>query len=210
MRIMKKKNFVLGTVLLSLVMGSSASALVINSPTTWTVRTKILDQTDGYVEIVAGGSLTANARVDHDGGVAPAGRVILNGGDFTSTVDYKLPDNATGNDALIWIYDGTFTANVIEIHADRLGKVEIGANGTMIVLSNYLADYSGQTASQMRDNPAVAIADGKIYATPGLELVVTDLGGGAVRIEAESKPRVYAGLDQRIDLPSGAVYDRCR
>ncbi|MHC4212535.1 MAG: LamG-like jellyroll fold domain-containing protein [Planctomycetota bacterium] len=165
-------------------MCTSAWALVIDSPVTWTIRTAILSQTDGYVEIVAGGSLTANARVDHDGGVYPAGRVILNGGNLTSTVDYKLPDTATGYDAFIGIYDGTFTANALEIHADRLGKVEIGVDGTLIVQSGYLADYSGQTASEMRDNPATAIADGKIYATPGFDLVVTDLGGGACMISA--------------------------
>ncbi|MCD6394682.1 MAG: hypothetical protein J7M40_14410 [Planctomycetes bacterium] len=188
---MKNRHYVLGAAVVMAVLCSSASALVIDSPVTWSARTKILDQTDGYVEIVAGGSLTANARVDHNGGVYPAGRVILNGGNFTSTVDYKLPDNATGNDALIWIYDGTFTANTIEIHADRLGKVEIGADGTMIVETLYQADYSGQTASQMRDNPAVAIADGKIYASPGYDLVVTDLGGGAVQVTTVAAPRAY-------------------
>ena len=142
--------------------------------------------------------------MDHDGGDYPAGRVILNGGNLTSTVDYKLPDNATGNDAYIGIYDGTFTANAIEIHADRLGKVEIGADGTLIVQTGYLADYSGETdPSVLRDNPAVAIADGKIYASPGLLLVVTDLGGGACTITALAPDS--AASDPKPDNDAGRV-----
>ena len=87
---------------------------VISSQETWSDRTAILDQAEGYVEIVAGGSVTADARVDHDGGIGDAGRVILNGGNFTSTVDYKFPDNNTGNPAFIVMYDGTFTAYQFE------------------------------------------------------------------------------------------------
>ena len=164
------------------VLCSSASALVINSPTTWSDRTAILDQTDGYVEIVAGGSVTANARVDHDGGVAPAGRVILNGGNFTSTVDYKFPDNNNGNPAYIGVIDGTFTANQIESFGlARNATIEIGANGTMIVQSQ----YSEVTVNDgNRYNIGNMILEGSIYASPGLNLVVDDLGGGGVEITA--------------------------
>ena len=174
---------------------SNASALVIDSNVTWSVRTAILDQTDGFVEIVTGGSLTANARVDHDGGVAPAGRVILNGGDFTSTVDYKLPDNNTGNPAFMGIYDGTFTANQIESFGlDRDATIEIGLDGTMIVQSGYLADYSGQTDAQKRLNPAVLIDNGSLYASAGLDLVVLPLDGGGVEVTATPEPATLSLL----------------
>ena len=162
------------------VLCSSASALIIDSEVTWDSRTGINSQDGGFVEIVPGGHLIANARVDHDGGVAPAGRVILNGGNLTSTVDYKLPDNATGNPAFIGIYDGTFTANQIESFGlGRDATIEIGANGTLIVESqySYVTENDGN-----RYNIGNMILEGSIYASSGYDLVVTDLTGGAVQV----------------------------
>ena len=188
-RNMKNRIYVLGAAVVLAVLCSSASAAIITEEVTWDARTSINSQDGGFVEILTGGHLIANARVDHDGGVDPAGRVILNGGDLTSTVDYKFPDNATGNPAFIGIYDGTFTANQFESFGlDRLATIEIGLNGTMIVESGYLADYSGQSAGDMRYNPAVLIDNGSLYASAGLDLVVLELGGGGVQVTAVPEP----------------------
>ena len=158
----------LAIVLLMAVLCSSASALVIDSPVTWTVRTSINSQEGGFVEVVEGGHVTANARVDLDGGVAPAGRLILNGGDFTSTVDFKHPDNNTGLPCFIGIYDGTFTANQFESFGlDRDATIEIGANGTLIVNSQ----YSYVTVNDgNRYNVGNMILEGSIYASSGYDL----------------------------------------
>ncbi|MHC4559801.1 MAG: PEP-CTERM sorting domain-containing protein [Planctomycetota bacterium] len=177
------------------VLCSSASALVISTDVTWDNRTGINSQDGGFVEIVAGGHLTANARVDHDGGVDPAGQLLLNGGDFTSTVDYKFPDNATGNPAFIGVFDGTFTANQFESFGlDRDATIEIGLTGTMIVESGYLVDFSGQSAGDMRYNPAVLIDNGSLYASAGLDLVVVPLDGGGVQVTAIPEPATLALL----------------
>ncbi len=177
------------------VLCSSASALIISEEVTWADRTGITSQDGGFVEIVAGGHLTANARVDHDGGVDPAGQLILNGGDFTSTVDYKFPDNATGNPAFLGIYDGTFTANQFESFGiEREATIEIGLNGTMIVESGYLVDYSGQTAGQKRYNLAVLIDNGSLYASAGLDLVVVELSAGGVQVTAVPEPATLSLL----------------
>ena len=168
------------------VLCSNASATTISTDTTWESRTGILDQTNGFIEITSGATLTANARVDHDGGIGDAGRVILNGGNFTSTDDYKFPDNNTGNPAFIGIYDGIFTANQFESFGlDRNATIEIGLAGTMIVQSGYQADFSNQSGGDQRRNLAVLIDTGALYASPGLTLNVQDLGGGAVRISAQ-------------------------
>ena len=165
---------------------------VIGSQETWSDRTAILDQAEGYVEIVAGGSVTADARVDHDGGIGDAGRVILNGGNFTSTVDYKFPDNNTGNPAFIGIYDGTFTAYQFESFGlARDATIEIGANGTFIVETQYSAVTENDGN---RYNISNLILEGAIYASSGLDLVVDDLGGGAVQITAA------ANLPTKVDI----------
>ena len=186
---MKNKNFVLVAAVVVAVLCSSASAVIISEEVTWSERTSINSQDGGFVEILTGGHLIANARVDHDGGVAPAGRVILNGGDLTSTVDYKLPDNNTGFPCYIGILDGTFTANKIESFGlDRDATIEIGLDGTMIVESGYLADYSAQTNSQKRLNLAVLIDTGALYASTGLSLDVLPLDGGGVQVTAVPEP----------------------
>jgi hypothetical protein len=165
---------------------------VIGSQETWSDRTAILDQAEGYVEIVAGGSVTADARVDHDGGIGDAGRVILNGGNFTSSVDYKFPDNNTGNPAFIGIYDGTFTAYQFESFGlARDANIEIGANGTFIVETQYSAVTENDGN---RYNISNLILEGAIYASSGLDLVVDDLGGGAVQITAA------ANLPTKVDI----------
>ena len=167
---------------------------VISSQETWSDRTAILDQAEGYVEIVAGGSVIADARVDHDGGIGDAGSVILNGGNFTSTVDYKFPDNNTGNPAYIGILDGTFTANRFESFGlTRDATIEIGSGGTFIVETGYLADFSAQTGRERRRNLAVLIDTGALFPSEGLTLNVEDLGGGAVRITAAAN--LATGVD---------------
>ena len=136
--------------------------------------------------------MTADARVDHDGGIGDAGRVILNGGNFTSTVDYKFPDNNTGNPAFIGIYDGTFTAYQFESFGlARDATIEIGANGTFIVETQYSAVTENDGN---RYNISNLILEGAIYASSGLDLVVDDLGGGAVQITAA------ANLPTKVDI----------
>jgi hypothetical protein len=180
---MRIRSYVLRVLAVLVLPCSAASALVIDSPVTWTERTAINGLAGGFVEIVEGGHLIANARVDLNGsGVPGAGRVILNGGLFESTVDFKHPDDNTGLPCVIEIKAGTFTANVIESFGiDRLATIEIGG-GTLIVQSGYLADFSSQTAQEMRRNPAVWIDNGSMFAKSGYEMVVEDLGDGAVQI----------------------------
>lgn len=186
---MKNRSFVLATAVVVAVLCSSASAAIISEEVTWSERTSINSQDGGFVEILTGGHLIANARVDHDGGINPAGVVRLLGGDLTSTVDYKFPDNNTGNPAFIGIYDGTFTANQFESFGlNRDATIEIGLDGVMIVESGYLADYSAQTNSQKRLNLAVLIDTGALYPSTGLSLDVVDLGGGGVQVTAVPEP----------------------
>ncbi len=177
------KSHVLRALAVLVVLCSTASALVIDGPVTWTDRTEINGLEGGFLEIVEGGHLIANARVDLNGSDVPGeGKVILNGGLFESTVDFKHPDNNTGLPCVIEINAGTFIANQIESFGlARQATIEIGG-GTLIVESGYLADYSSQTAGEMRLNPAVWIAGGSMYPKPGYEMFVQDLGGGGLRI----------------------------
>ena len=161
----------------------SASALVIDSMVTWNQRTEINDLEGGFLEIVEGGHLIANARVDLNGGVDGAGRVIMNGGIFESKVDFKHPDNNTGMPCVVIMNAGTFIANQIQSFGfDRLATFEIGS-GTLIVQSNY--DPAG---GNWQWNPAEWISQGFLFAKEGYELVVEDLGGGACKITATGGP----------------------
>ena len=168
----------------ALGLARSASALVIDSTVTWTQRTEINDLEGGFLEIVEGGHLIADARVDLNGSDVPGeGRVILNGGIFESKVDFKHPDNNTGMPCVVEINAGTFTANQIQSFGfERLATFEIGG-GTLIVQSNY--DPAG---GNWQWNPAEWISQGFLFAKEGYELVVEDLGGGACRITASGGP----------------------
>jgi hypothetical protein len=183
---------VLGAAMVVAVLGLSASAATISTDTTWANRTGILGQTDGFIEITSGATLTANARVDHDGGTGDAGRVILNGGNLTSTVDYKLPDNNTGNPAYLGILDGTFTANKLESFGlARDATIEIGSGGTFIVETQYAAVTENDGN---RYNVGNLILEGALYASEGLTLNVQDLGGGAVQVTAIPEPAALSLL----------------
>ena len=185
------KNLLIISLLMA-VWGSSVSAAVISTDTTWANRTGVLDQINGFVEITSGATLTATARVDHDGGIGDAGRVILNGGNFTSTVDYKLPDNNSGNPAFMGIYDGTFTANKFESFGlARDATIEIGANGIFAVESQYSAVTENDGN---RYNVGNLILEGSLYASEGLTLDVQDLGGGAVQVTAIPEPATLSLL----------------
>ena len=77
--------------------------------------------------------------------------------------DYKFPDNNTGNPAFIGIYDGTFTTNQFESFGlARDATIEIGANGTFIVETQYsaVAENDGN-----RYNVGNLILEGAIYAS---------------------------------------------
>ncbi|MHC4328253.1 MAG: discoidin domain-containing protein [Planctomycetota bacterium] len=184
----------------------SASALVIDSKVVWNTRTEINDLEGGFLEIVEGGHLIANARVDLNGGVDGAGRVIMNGGIFESKIDFKHPDNNTGMPCVVEINAGTFTANQIQSFGfDRLATFEIGG-GTLIIESNY--DPAG---GNWQWNPAEWISQGFLFAKEGYELVVEDLGGGACKITASGGPSpVTASMpnpeDGAIDVPRDVIF----
>ena len=177
---------VLGVVVVVAILCSSASALVITTDDVYGVRTSLNGLTgDGVLDIQTGGSITVNARTDHDGPLS----VFLNGGNLTS-VDYRFPDNNTGSPAFIGIYDGTFNAGALESFGTvRDSTMEIGADGTLLVGSGYnpIGDFDLGTALG-RLNVAALIADGAIYAGTGLTLEVADLGGGAVQVTAVPEP----------------------
>ena len=126
---MKNRYYALATAMV--VLCSTMSATTISTEETYNARTSLNNLApDNMLEIVEGGHLILNDRADHDGPL----RVILNGGDLTSTVAYKHPDNNTGEPAFIGIYNGVFTAFDFESFGfDRDANIEIGINGIMIV-----------------------------------------------------------------------------
>ncbi len=175
---MSKQKCIFGTVMILLVLCSSAPALVINTPTVWSSRTAIHAQQGGFVEVVTGGSVTANARVDLNGiDAAGTAKLLLNGGNFTSTVDFKHPDDNTGFPCSVEINAGTFTANVIQSFGLSRKATFVIGGGTMIVQTGYNAAGGNDQA-----NPAVWITNGSLYAKAGYKLVVEDLGNGGVKI----------------------------
>jgi hypothetical protein len=154
----------------------------------WDARTEINNQEGGFVEVVEGGHLIANARVDLNGSNEPGeGRLIINGGTFESKVDFKHPDNNTGMPCFIGIYAGSFIANQLQSFGTaRLATIEIGG-GTLIVQSHYNPE-----GGDWQWNPAEWILQGFLYPQDGYELVVEDLGGGAVKIYGvQTKSRAY-------------------
>ncbi len=190
---MRSKN-VLVVALVVAVLGASASAWTVSTVESFSIRRSIAEMIDDLggdsdidfvLDIVTGGHITASARVDHDGPYS----LFLNGGDFTGTSGfnngYKLPDNNTGFAAFIGIYDGTMDLAALEsFGTGRDATIEIDANGTLLVNYGYLADFSGQTDAEKRWNVAWLLDDGAIFASSGLMLDVTDLGGGAVQVNA--------------------------
>lgn len=177
---MKNRYYALATAMV--VLCSTMSATTISTEETYNARTSLNNLApDNMLEIVEGGHLILNDRADHDGPL----RVILNGGDLTSTVAYKHPDNNTGEPAFIGIYNGVFTAFDFESFGfDRDANIEIGINGIMIVETGYLADFSNQGGGQRRRNLAVLIDTGALFPSEGLTLNVEDLGEGKIRVTA--------------------------
>jgi hypothetical protein len=204
-KIMKMKNLMLRASLILVVLYSSASALVIDSEVTWTARTEINGLEGGFLEIVEGGHLIANARVDLNGSdVEGEGRLIINGGIFESNVDFKHPDNDTGMPCSIEINAGTFIANQIQSFGfQRQATIEIGG-GTLIVQSHYNPD-----GGDWEWNPAEWILQGFLYAKDGYELVVEDLGGGAVKIYG-SLLTTLAHNPKPFDEETGVLIDGAR
>jgi len=153
-----------------LVLSVSASALVIDTEVIWGTRTTIDD-----IEIVAGGHLIANARVDMgDGGAT----LTLNGGDFTSNVDFKLPDD--WGPATVFINSGTFHANQIE----AVDKTGFGYDLSYMVIKDGLLKIDTGFGAGGNYDATTWIANTMLRAADGYELVVNDLGSGAVEITA--------------------------
>ena len=172
------------------------SATTISTEETYNTRTSLNDLApDNVLEIVEGGHLILNERADHDGPL----RVFLNGGDLTSAVAYKHPDNSTGAPAFIGIYDGVFTAFDFESFGlDRDATIEIGINGILIVKTGYVADFSNQGGGQRRRNLAVLIDTGALFPSEGLTLNIEDLGGGEVRVTAVPEaPTIISAFSAR-------------
>lgn len=112
---MNTKYYVLGSAMILYVLYSSTSALIIDTTVTWNVRTGIHNQEGGFVEVVDGGHLIANNRVDMNGFAGGTCKLIMNGGLFESKDDFKHPDNNTGFPCVVEINAGTFIANQIQI-----------------------------------------------------------------------------------------------
>ncbi|UCG58248.1 MAG: LamG domain-containing protein [Phycisphaerales bacterium] len=174
---MRMKNHMLRALLALVVLCSSASALVVDSELVLNARTSIQDLEDDFLLVRDGGHVIANDRFDMDGDDYPQGTIFMNGGLFESKVDFKLPDGANGRPCAIEMNAGTFIANQLQTFGfERNATIQIGG-GTLIVESNY--DPAG---GNWQWNPAEWINMGFMYAKPGYELVVEDLGGGAVKI----------------------------
>ena len=179
---------------LIVALGASASAFICPPPDPINERTSIADLIgDGGTELIIGPceDIIVNAGVDHDGPYT----LTLAGGNFTCTdvsQGYKFPDNNTGSAAKINVLDGTLDLAAIESFGfERLCTIEIGANGTMLVGTQYAAVTVNDGN---RYNIGNMILEGSLYASSGLDLVVVDGLDGSVAITAVPEPATMALL----------------
>ncbi|ARN56732.1 LamG-like jellyroll fold domain-containing protein [Sedimentisphaera salicampi] len=161
---------------------------VINTDVVWTERTAVQDEADpadGILRIAAGGSITTDDRTDHDRIETDVpSKLILDGGTFTSTNEsdgYKFPDN--DGPAEIWLNEGTFTTYAMQAKTDEGCKIYVGG-GVMIIQSGF-GEGGGSPSYDAQD----WYDAGMFELQSGYDaLVLSDLGDGAVRIEAATGP----------------------
>ncbi|MCP4453816.1 MAG: DUF4457 domain-containing protein [Planctomycetes bacterium] len=135
---------------------------------------------DRQLIVEQGGVFTADARVDMNSG----GRVIMQGGEFYSNVDFKFPDSSGDQNVQIWVYSGTmvFEGDGIQSFASRGSTLYMG--GGVFRAGN--ANGAGETPGSPSWN---------IEVIPGYAMfTITDLGDGWVEVAGES-PFFASGPD---------------
>jgi hypothetical protein len=193
---MSKKQYLLTASLILLMLYSSASALLVNNAQTWTSNPVNIHTLAGHgsyptgtLEIVTGGSVLATNRVNMDGQPSNKGitKLILNGGTFTSTSDFKFTDNNTDGGAEIWVNSGTFTANKVEnldYRSDRAPALIYIGGGTMILTEGWYGSGSTDYDANVWKN------DYRLFAQDGYKLIMTTpapgYGTGSVKIEGQA------------------------
>jgi len=153
---------------------SSSWALYVNNTQTWTTRTYIHNLSDKTLEIGPSGDLTITARVDLDN----QAKIVMNGGVLNTTGTLKFPDSSGTQDVQMFINAGTMTSYEIESRAYERGEAIYIGGGTLIVQTGYLSGLREYDATRWIQDNTLQPADGCT------DLVLTNLGGGAVQITA--------------------------
>jgi len=113
-----------------------------------------------HLIIEEGGVFTINARMDMDS----QGQIILNGGEFHSTVDLKFPDSSGNQDVDIWLDAGLMVCNKTESRADRGSTLRVGGG----VLQ------TGETSGN-REDPSNAEEWDIVPIPPYVSIVINEL-----------------------------------
>jgi len=144
---------------------------------------------DGMVLVVEeGGVFTINARLDLEGD----GVIIMNGGEFHSTVDFTFPDNDTGLKCHIWLYGGLMVCNRVESRADRGSTLHVG-KGVL---------RTGQVSKNERYDPSNT-ETWHILGIPPLGVVITELEGDVKEVAASGDYIQISDAQVWADLKSG-------
>ena len=171
-KMLRKMLFICVVLVSGLV--SSSWAVYVNDTQTWTTRTYIHNLSDKTLEIGPSGDLTITARVDLDN----QAKIIMSGGVLNTTDTLKFPDSSGAQDVQMFINAGTMTSYEIESRAYERGEAMYIGGGTLIVQTGYLSGLREYDATRWIQDNTLQPADGCT------DLVLTNLGGGAVQITA--------------------------
>ncbi|MHC4623976.1 MAG: CARDB domain-containing protein [Planctomycetota bacterium] len=128
--------------------------------------------------IVAGGDFVMNARLDMDS----LGKITIYAGAAAFPVDFKFPDSNGTQDVELHVLGGTASAYQIENRAYDRGRAIYVGGGTLTVQTGYLS-------GSREYDPNRWLADGTLLPAQGYgQVVLTDLGDGAVQITATPEP----------------------
>jgi len=180
---MCKKTVVLISVVLVLALAGSASALLVDGYREWTGTLQLADLFG--LEITKTGHAKFTSRVNQDG----CDVTIAAGGILETLGPYKLPDEypptpTTYSTAHV---NGTWNAADIQfMGAERAAYIYIGRRGVINLQTGYSRFADGSNS-----NPLTWLSDNSLLVDPSLDpsvwvIEITDMGGGAARITAES------------------------
>ena len=136
---------------------------------------------NGRILIVEeGGLFTMNARLDTNS----RGQIIMNGGEFYNTVDFKFTDSKGDQDCHIWLYGGLMVCHNIEADKTRNAWFHIGGGIIRV----------GDVSGHRRHDPESTEEDtwGILVIPPYTDYVVIDLGNDWKEVRA-LPPSPYDG-----------------